>query len=167
MTFCMETSFTLAVYSSSFLGRVKATFEAMSSGSVEEESGLDISGISQVWDGERELRSRLRNGGPFIHPLSDSKVDNQTCVQNIEVLMPLIARMTMSAERKLPGVADLRMEMQVCYEANKRKDNPEDNAAIIADSWHIRKLLSHVKAKVRRNEVSTEPLPVQESFGLV
>ena len=131
----------------------------MSAVSLEEESGLDIAGISLVWDADLELRSRLRNGGPFMHPQSDSKVDNQTCIFNTEVLMPLIARMTLNAERKLPGVADLRTEMQACYEANKRKDNPEDSAAIVSDSWHIRKLLSHVKAKVRRSEVSTEPLP--------
>ena len=118
---------------------------------------LDIQGLYKDWDAEPTIRGRLREGGTFLHPDTELKCNNVVCTQNAAVLMPVLKMMYSSSERKLPGVADLRTQMAECYGINKRGTNSEDSSTIIGDSWHIRKLLSFVKAKVRREEVSNEP----------
>ena len=122
----------------------------------DQENGLDISALHLSWDSQVEMRNRLRDGQAFMFA-NDLKVDNPTCIMNALILKPILLRMSCSPDRKLPSVRDLRFEMQQCYELNKRSPaNPEDAKEIVADSWQLRKLLSHVKAKVRREEVSND-----------
>ena len=136
------------------------------SGAENKDDCLDISSIHATWDSTTEIRSRLRDGSTFLHPRSESKTDNNTCCLNKPILLPIVEKMSKS-DRKLPGVGDLRAEMTACYTANKRVDNPDDAQAIIWDSWHIRKLLSHIKAKARRGEVSTESFLIVGLFSLL
>ena len=138
------------------LALVASAVCAMSAEDVETGDGLDIKDIFRAWDGDREIRGRLRESSTFLHPKSESRLDNGVCVLNQGVLLPILTRMSLNPERKLPCVSDLRTEMAQCYGINKRGTNPEDSATIIADSWHVRKLLSFVKAKVRREEVSND-----------
>ena len=56
-------------------------------------------------------------------------------------------------DRKLPSVYDLRHEETILLRMNKRI-GPEIQDHVSMDSFHIRKLMSHIKAKVRRKEVS-------------
>ena len=140
-------------------GQGQASLAAMTDvvGEAEKEgTGLDISEIFVTWDATQELRDRLRGGQTFMHPSTDLKCDNRTCTMNGPILEPLLLRMSMNSERKLPIVQDLREQMTSVYQKNKRVDNPEDEKTIVGDSWHIRKLLSHVKAKARRGEVSND-----------
>ena len=121
------------------------------------ESWLAIEGLYRDWDAEPSIRGRLRDGRTFLHPDTELKCNNTVCILNAAVLTPVLKLMQQNCERKLPGVSDLRTEMAECYGINKRGTNSEDSSTIIGDSWHIRKLLSFVKAKVRREEVSNEP----------
>ena len=120
---------------------------------------LDITGLYRDWDAEPTIRERLREGGPFLHPDTELKCSNSICTLNAAVLLPVLRMMQTSFDRKLPGVENLRTQMAECYGINKRGTNPEDSSTIIGDSWHVRKLLSFIKAKVRREEVSNEPQP--------
>ena len=123
----------------------------------EDVPGLDIDDAHLAWDSAQDLRDRLRNGSSFMDPRSEMRCDNPTCCRNASILEPILVKMSCVADRKLPNVKDLRAEMSSCYEMNKRPPNdPTDERAIVADSWHIRKLLSHIKAKARRGEVSNE-----------
>ena len=130
----------------------------------DEDIGLDINNIHATWDSNAEIRSRLRDGSTFLHPRSESKTDNNTCCLNKPILLPIVEKMS-KGDRKLPSVADLRAEMTAVYTTNKRVDNADDMQTIIADSWHIRKLLSHIKAKTRRGEVSAESFFMVELFS--
>ena len=123
---------------------------------VENGDGLDITDIFRAWDADDVIRGRLRDSSSFMHPSSETKCDNMVCILNKGILLPVLSRMSLNSERQLPCVSDLRTEMAQCYEVNKRGTNPEDSATIIGDSWHVRKLLSFVKAKVRREEVSAD-----------
>ena len=118
------------------------------------ERGTDITDVAQLWDSAPDIRARLRNGEFIMHAQSGLNCDNSVCVLNKSLLMPILAGM-FAADRKLPCVNDIRRELGACYELNKRV-GPEVDSSIAGDSIHIRKLLSFVKAKCRREEVSTE-----------
>ena len=118
------------------------------------EPGLDISNIGQMWDGDEVVRMRLREGGALLHPQSGLACDNRCCCLNKEVLVPILFGMASNAERKLPSIGDLRNEMAICFRLNKRM-GPDVQASVAGDAIQLRKLLSFVKGKVRRQEVST------------
>ena len=69
--------------------------------------------------------------------------DNRCCCLNKGILIPILYGMASSADRKLPSIGDLCSEMSMCFKLNKRLD-PDV-------------LLSFMKAKARREEVSTAP----------
>ena len=117
--------------------------------------GCSIEGIHAAWDADAELRARLRGGGPVMHEKSGLLCDNYVCTLNKALLLPLLSTMA-ECERKLPAVGDLRSEMVALYATNKRV-GADVQASIAGDSIHIRKLLSFIKAKCRREEVSIEP----------
>ena len=118
-----------------------------------QEPGLDITDVHLVWDGDMEVRSRLRDGGNILHPSSGLICDNAVCALNSPILGPILCTMASSPDRKLPSVTDLRSEMTILMRFNKRL-GPDVQTLVLAESIHIRKLLSFVKAKVRRHEVS-------------
>ena len=120
------------------------------------EMGLDIVDVYKIWDADCGIRDRLRDGQGFMHPESGLVCDIRVCVLNGNILQPMLEGMANLPDRKLPGVGDLRNEMSVCYRVNKRTGKEVDEA-VIAEAMHVRKLLSFVKSKTRRKEVSWEP----------
>ena len=121
-----------------------------------QERGLDITDIHLAWDGAEDIRTRLRDGDGLMHQKTSLACDNGVCVLNASVLLPALCTMGGNPERKLPSVVDLRGEMLLLFRANKRM-GPEVNQKVNSESIHIRKLLSFIKAKVRREEVSIAP----------
>ena len=122
---------------------------------MEEARGLVIEGVHQAWDGSQVLRTRMRDGEPFMHPQSGLSADNRVCTLNREILLPMLSAMGSFPDRRLPSIPCLRTEIQAFLECNKRL-SPADAANIPGDAIHIRKLLSFVKAKARREEVSID-----------
>ena len=118
------------------------------------ERGMDITDMAQQWDAAPDVRARLRGGDFIMHPQSGLNCDNSICVLNKSLLMPILSGM-FASDRKLPCVNDLRREIAACYDLNKRV-GPEVDQSIAGDGIHVRKLLSFVKAKCRRGEVSIE-----------
>ncbi|CAE7840314.1 unnamed protein product [Symbiodinium sp. CCMP2592] len=121
--------------------------------------------MHMAWDGDMSIRTRLRGGGMLLHEKSGLSCDNHVCKLNRSVLEPILMGMASSAERKLPSLGDLRNEMQIIYRSNNRVGD-EVQASVAGDAIHIRKLLSHVKAKVRRHEVDIPPLTKRDQFRL-
>ena len=116
------------------------------------EKGLDIEEVHLGWDSSSTIRNRLRDGQPFLHPRTGLGCDNSVCSLNSSVLLPILRSMS-TADRKLPSVIDLRTEMSATYNMNQR-NSKDDQQTIIGESLHVRKMLSHVKTKCRRQEVS-------------
>ena len=119
------------------------------------EPGLDITDLHLQWDGHPEIRARLREGGPFLHPDSGLCCDNRVCVLNAPIIIDMLCHLSSTFEKKLPSVGALRKEMKALYKINKRV-GPEIDTIVKQDSFHVRKLLSHVKAKCRRAEYGAE-----------
>ena len=118
-----------------------------------QEPGLDITDVHMVWDGCPAIRDRLRSGKSFLDEKTGLACDNMTCALNSDVLNPILAGMGAHADRKLPSIGDLRNEMAICFRLNKRV-GPEAQQVVASEAIHVRKMLSFVKAKVRREEVS-------------
>ena len=120
--------------------------------------GLDISNIHEAWDADVDIRNRLRGGGGLLHPKTGLCCDNSTCGLNRSLLTPVLLGMSGNPDRKLPSLHDLRHEMSCCYQTNNRVGK-EVLEAVMGDAVHVRKLLSHVKSKARRQEVGLEAQP--------
>ena len=117
---------------------------------------LDISDLHLDWDSNSDIRDRLSDGKDLLD--SSTAEDITSSLSNVDVLQPLITRMSLTQHRPLPGVDALRDEIEKVYVKNKRGKNPEDQPNVVAACWRIRKLLGFVKMKVRRREVSAAPL---------
>ena len=63
---------------------------------------LDIGGMHNEWDGCEAIRTRLRNGEDLL--VGKINEDIPSLVANIEILQPLITRMSLTATRPLPAV---------------------------------------------------------------
>ena len=115
---------------------------------------LDVAGICDEWDANDDIRERMRQGHPFIHPEA-TKDDVQGCGLNSSILVPLLTRMATLDQKPLPGVEPLREELEKLWLKSKRVSTPEEVELIIKSSWRVKKLLGFVKMKVRREEVSS------------
>lgn len=113
---------------------------------------LDLKGLHLEWDCSEKVRDRLRGGGDLLEGTKGEDIPN--CVKNVEVLQPLITKMSLTTSRPVPVVESLRDEVEAVYLKNKRGATPEDMPNVVELSWRIRKLLGFIKMKVRRREVS-------------
>eukprot|EP00439_Symbiodinium_sp_Y106_P065119 s934_g10.t1 len=111
---------------------------------------LDCSGLAQEWGSSEPLRATLRAGGPFLAgSLGDFSVSR--CVKNTEALVPLLAR-SHACNHMRPEVEMLREQISTLLGLCQRtaSDSEVDDWA-----WEIRKMLTFMKRKVQRHEVST------------
>ena len=113
-----------------------------------------LNGLATQWDEIPSIRDRLRNGLPLIKEVSSKQVDLMTPATYSDLLLPVIKRMR-SSNHKLPTVDALRGEIAALLEFNKRECADE---AIDRYTWLVRKSLSFIKMKCRRNEPSTVTL---------
>ncbi|CAE7432716.1 unnamed protein product [Symbiodinium sp. CCMP2456] len=117
------------------------------------EPGLIITDIHLAWDGCSSVRQRLRDGIGVMHSSSGLSCDNGTCKLNSDILLPILHCMSENNQKKLPSVGDLRTELGKIFTVNKRV-GADIQGLVASEAIHIRKLLSFVKAKARRGEVS-------------
>ncbi|CAE7810181.1 ANK3 [Symbiodinium sp. CCMP2456] len=115
-------------------------------------AGCSLDGLAVEWEATPEIRNSLREGKPLIHEVSEKQVDIQLPSKFSMLIRPILVRMN-EANKKMPGVDALRVEIKSVLDLTKRLSN--DEGEIDKYSWLIRKQLSFIKAKCRRREVST------------
>ena len=120
---------------------------------IQPRENLGIGNVADEWDAIQDLRDRLRNGGPLLHPKSAPGEDIPTCVHNKDLLQPFLTRMSLLRSRPVPAIEPLREEVESIYERSKR--GKQDGLEVVRVAWSIRKLLGFIKMKARRKEVST------------
>ena len=118
---------------------------------------LDISGVVEEWDATDDIRERLRNEGPLLHPESGKGEDIPTCCKNASLLQPFLSRMGLHEKRPLPNIDALREAVEAIMQKAKRSLASSEIADMVKAAWRIRKLLVFLKMKCRRGEVSTVP----------
>ena len=116
--------------------------------------GCNISGVAKEWDEVKDVRDRVRSDGPILNPKSPkNQEDINVCIQNQEVLGPLLARMCLSS-KKPPSRDALRDEVAAYLTLNNRQ-GPEVVVLVNETAETLKKLCVFIKAKTRRAEVST------------
>ena len=109
------------------------------------------------WEADDEVRKRLREKGAHGLLLGDkNQQTNKTCSDNSCVLVPVLARMAGTHGTPIPHIEPFRVEVQSLMEQTQ---STFDEAIVDDIAWQGRKLASHVKMKVRRQEVSHESRP--------
>ena len=147
--------------------------------------GYGLDGLADEWDGDQQVRSRLRQGLNLVcccvagsdDPVSghvDKSMAN--CKVNSFVLAPILRMMHLN-ELKLPGIDQVQINVAKIYDFNKVSAS---EAQIYQDSWAIRRLLHYVKAMLYRTAYPRDwqgggspdffktiqlDLPIQKSFN--
>ena len=123
---------------------------------------MDVSDLAKAWDDSEEIRGRLRSGGSLIHADTKDKILVKTTSLNACVLEPVLGLMAkasnMVEEGKSPpspAVEELREQVKELLEMSKRE---VEFTAIDKAAWTIRKFIAFLKLKIRKRDVSTEPL---------
>ena len=119
---------------------------------------MDISGISEEWDGCEDIRTRLREGLTFIRPEA-TRDDVQGCARNSSLLAPLLTRMASLENKPFPPVDDLRDEIEKLLHKNKRGNGLEEADLIVKSSWRVKKTLRiyQDESSQRRGQLSYLP----------
>jgi hypothetical protein len=115
-------------------------------------SATDIEGVHVEWDEDTELREFLRGGGRILE--SPSCQDISTCLKNASMLRPVLTRMSVREKRELPGIDQIKGEIELLLQKNKQGLECE-YLDISKRAMILKKLLGFIKNKVRRREVST------------
>ena len=106
--------------------------------------------LRDEWDASEQLRARIRAGNDLLEgSLSDFSINR--CVANLEVLSPVLLR-SVACGHKRPEVEGFREEIEAFLLMHQREatDSHVDDMA-----WEVRKLLTFLKRKTQRKEVST------------
>ena len=115
-------------------------------------SATDIEGVHVEWDEDTELREFLREGGRILEPPSCQ--DISTCLKNASMMRPVLTRMSLKEKRDLPGIDQIKSEIELLLQKNKQGLECE-YLDISKRAMFFKKLLGFVKNKVRRREIST------------
>jgi len=116
-----------------------------------------VKDLAIEWDACEEVRDRLREGGPLLHPETGAGEDIKSCTLNKDLLAPMLLRMVKSPKKGHPPIDDLREEIATLMKKCKRVPEPgfEDLQKL---AWRLRHLVCFVKSKARRKEPSTDLL---------
>ena len=112
---------------------------------------FDAAGLAKDWDESETLRQRLRDGENLLAGTM-FEYSIARCCLNVDLLSPLLIRST-ACGHKRPEVDGLRDEVSTFLNLNHRGDAGDEEVDDAA--WDLRKLLTFVKRKAQRKEVST------------
>ena len=113
---------------------------------------FETKGLATAWEGMQSLRPRVRDHGKLIlHPKSQKVAGNtiKNAVLNRDVLHPCMVRLR-QARGKLPVIDRLVEECRSMYGKCGREP---DDLAESKDAWSIRRMLSWLKRKCKREEI--------------
>ena len=127
---------------------------------------VDLSGLAAEWDGDQEIRHRIREGGKLLHEDTNNKILVRTASLNFRVLLPVVQMMAKCPDTieeghtaPSPAVESLRAEVKAVFDLNQKSVDWE---GVDKTAWAVRKFVAFLKLKIRKREVSLEA-----SLGLV
>ena len=119
-----------------------------------------LTGLAKMWDGDEEVRQRVREAGTLLHAETGQKILVKTASLNFSVLHPVVSLMSQVASAEegqvapSPAVEDLRAEVKTLFELNQKSFDFE---GVDKMAWAVRKFIAFLKLKIRKREVSLEP----------
>ena len=112
-------------------------------------SKFDAEGLRDEWDSIEALRVRLRSGRPLLSGTMSEYSINR-CTANRDVLIPVLLR-SVACDHKRAEVEPLREEIENLLMMNQRQFSESHIDDMV---WEVRKLLTFIKRKAQRQEVS-------------
>ena len=117
---------------------------------------MDCTGVAHAWEQSPDVRSEVRkNQKLLVYPVG-AKVCEPTrsnCVENAHMLRPLLAKLTRTPGWQLPHLDPLQIELALLSEKLGLKIGDK---GVYAPAVELKKLLSFIKRRVRRKEVTKE-----------
>ena len=77
---------------------------------------MNVKDLAIEWDACEEVRDRLREGGPLLHPETGAGEDIKSCTLNKDLLVPMLLRMVKSPKKGHPPIDDLSGRDSKAYE---------------------------------------------------
>ena len=116
---------------------------------------LDVEDLGNVLESVAAIRTWLRQDDvPALFPEKTPITVKGACYPQIHPLLKVLLNRTASQMgMPQPPIQPLRDELVILY---KKCGRSIVDDTIVSDSWYIRKFLSMVKMKVRKEKVSTE-----------
>ena len=117
---------------------------------------IDLEGLSNELEQEKVIRDHLRSSkDATLFPEGCNESVKSCCVDHVHaVLKVLLLRTALVEGHPQPAVKELRDELELLY---KKCGGTVDEGIVTNDSWCIRKFLSFIKMKVRKQIPSTAP----------
>ncbi len=116
---------------------------------------LDVSTLGDVLESVVDVRTWLRSDdAPALFPEKTPISCKGACRPQIHATLKVLLNRTVNQMgMPQPPIQPLRDELVLLY---KKVGRTPDDSTIVSDSWYIRKFLSMVKMKTRKEKVSTE-----------
>lgn len=110
---------------------------------------VDCATLPAEWDANEALRDRLRGGKPLVSDDQGKAIKIPRCVENYELLIPILAQI--GGGSRLAEIDGLREAVAQVYGKNQRQVSED---IVDGDAWSIRDMVSFIKRKTQRAEVS-------------
>lgn len=117
---------------------------------------MDVSDLAKDWDDDESIRVRLRRDRKLcLHPLSQKwcEPNRPNCTLNDIILIPALKRLREHLEWKLPYLEPLQHEINLLFE---RTSTPIDAKAAYTHAVEVKRMLSFVKRRAKRREVTKD-----------
>ena len=121
------------------------------------EKKFQCAGLAVAWEGVDCLRARVREHGKLVlHPKSQkvAACTIKNALLNQDVLIPALVRLR-NSKGKIPLIDELIPECAAMY---KKVNTEVDGLTDSKDAWSIRRMLSWLKRKAKREEVGKDPV---------
>lgn len=129
----------------SFWGDPGDSLPAMSSAYVD----CDI--LPKLWDDTESIRDRLRDGLPLVNCEKGADVKIGKCVVNHELLIPILNQIAEGCR-----IAEIDPLRDACEAVYKKCSRTVTASEVDEAAWGVRDLVTFVKRKAQREEVSLE-----------
>ena len=118
----------------------------------------DVKGLGEEWERNEYIRARMRESTTLcIRPEGHKwcEATRPNCVNNAQVLFPILHRMRECDEWKLPGLEALKAQVAVCH---NRLGLTITESNIYTSAIEMKKMSSFIKRRTRRMECTKDCL---------
>ena len=116
---------------------------------------VDCEILPKIWDDTESIRDRLRSKKPLVNDDKGADVKIGKCVINHDLLIPVLNQIGEGC--RLAEIDPLRDACQEVYKMNSRTVT---SAEVDDAAWGVRDMVTFIKRKAQREEVSLEFRPV-------
>lgn len=117
---------------------------------------MDVVGLAKIWEGNPGVRGVLRSTGSFlVYPLGAKFLEptRNNCVANGALLKPALAVLSTTKGWALPHLDPLQVELSLLADKTGTKLGDK---GVYAPAVEIKKLLSFIKRRAKRKEVTKD-----------